>query len=106
MGLSMCPDVPAACYTPDGSCLLPVVGWACEWRREQAAEEQVRGEIDHEYQEQESDEKVCGSGAVGAMEEGIFDGEIKVLVWGDEARGDQDGHEDGGLELPAAAIVA
>jgi hypothetical protein len=50
----------------------------------------VRGEIDHEDEKKESDGEVRGSGAVGAMEERIFYGEVEILVGSDEARGDQD----------------
>jgi hypothetical protein len=81
--------------------LLPVIPGLFLWqgfgRRKQADEEQVRGEINPEDEKKESDGKVRGSRTVGAMEEGIFHGEIQVLDWGDEARGDQDGQEDGGL---------
>ena len=55
-----------------------------------AAEEQVRGEIDHEDQEQESDGEVRGSGAEGAMKERISYGEVEILIGSDEAGSDQD----------------
>ena len=81
--------------------LLPVIPEPYLWRgfgrRKQAAQEHVRREIDYEDEEEKSDEEVRGCGAVGAMEEGILHGEIQVLGRGDEARGDQDGQEDGGL---------
>jgi hypothetical protein len=66
-------------------------------RRKQAAEEHVCGEIDYEDEEEESDGEVYGSWTVGAMEEGIGDGEIEILVRSDESRSYQDGQQDGGL---------
>jgi hypothetical protein len=99
-------DVLAVCYTLAGTDLLPVAARFCCRRWEQVAEEQVRGEIDCEDEEEESNEEVRGGGAVGAMEEGIFQGEIEILVGDDDARGDEDGDEDRGLQFPAATIVA
>jgi hypothetical protein len=101
----MRPNVPTVCYTLDAAGLLPAVV-ARRRRLKQAAEEYVRREVDHEDEEKVRDGEVRGSGAVGAMQEGIFDGEIEILLGGDEARGDQDGQQDGGLQFPAAAIVA
>ena len=75
-------------------------------RREQPHEKQVRGEIDHEDEEEESDGEVRGSGSVGTMEKGILDGEIEILIWRDKSRGYQNGQEDSGLQFPSAAIVA
>lgn len=99
-------DVLAVCYTLAGTDLLLVAARFCCRRWEQAAEDQVRGEIDYEDEEEESSEEVRGGRAVGAMEEGIFHGEIEILVGDDDARGDEDGDEDGGLQFPAATIVA
>src|SRR5580693_2728715 len=82
-------DVLAVCYTLAGTDLLPAAARFCCRRWEQVAEEEVRG-----------------GGAVGAMEEGIFQGEIEILVGDDDARGDEDGDEDRGLQFPAATIVA
>ena len=75
-------------------------------RREQPHQKQVRGEIDHEDEEKESDREVRGSESVGTMEEGILDGEVEILIWCDESRGYQNGQEDSGLQFPSAAIVA
>ncbi len=84
--------------------VIRLLAWICYGHRVilptaagTGGEEQVRGEINHEDEEEESDAEMRGSGAVGAMEEGIGDGEIEILVGGDEARGDQDGDQDGGL---------
>src|SRR5271156_3107461 len=98
-------DAATVFYTFLRVVLLPVVECRCG-RSKNAAEEQVRGEIDHKDKKEESDSEVHGSGTVGAMEEGIFYGEIEILVRSDEARGDEDREEDRGLQFPRAAIVA
>ena len=76
-------------------------GW-----REQPQEKQVCREIDNEDEKDERDGEVRRSGSVRAMQEGIVDGEIQILIRGDEARSDQDGHENRGLQFPAATVVA
>src|SRR5277367_2318032 len=99
-------DVLAVCYTLAYTDLLPVVAWFCRRRREQAAEEQVRGEIDHEDEKEECDGEVRRSGADGAMQKGIVDGEIQILIRRDESRSDQNGQENRRLQFPAATVVA
>ena len=63
-------------------------------------------EIDHENHEGEDDEDVNGGGSPLAMGERIREGVIHVEAGVGEARSDEAGKGNRGLQDPAAAVVA
>lgn len=65
----------------------------------------MRGEVNHENHESEDDDDVNGSGSPLAMGEWIREGVIHVEAGVGEARSDEAGKGNSGLQEPTAAVV-